>query len=175
MLLALLSQTFRTRRQHSLASVWTVAGWFVLAAEGSCVAVPRTRGNEERYSPQSKLSRAAQKLRRARRRTRRRKEEQARQCKANAPNLGLTMLGHVGSGWPWDGRTGPSDSSERGHPIEMLVGVPLRASITADAGVVGYELWKHVLDAGCHLLVRGGANARLLKKLGYAAERGGLV
>jgi len=174
-LLTLLFQAFRTRMQQSLASVWTVAGWFVLAADGSCIGVPRTRGNEERYSPKSKLSRAAQKLRRVRRQTRRRKKEHARQRKANVPNIWLTMLWHVGSGLPWDWRTGPSDSSERGHLVEMLAGLPLRTLITADAGFVGYELWKHVLDAGCHLLVRVGANVRLLKKLGYAEERGGLV
>ena len=85
------------------------------------------------------------------------------------------MLWHVGSGLPWDWRTGPSDSSERGHLIEMLAGLPLQTLITADAGFVGYELWKHVLDAGCHLLVRVGANVRLLKKLGYVEERGNLV
>lgn len=175
MLLALLSQVFRTRMQHSLACVWTVAGWLVLAADGSCMGVPRTRGNEERYSPKSKLSRAAQKLRRARRRTKRRKQELARQRKANVPNIWLTMLWHVGSGLPWDWRTGPSDASERGHLIDMLVGLPWQTLITADAGFVGYELWKHVLDAGCHLLVRVGANVRLLKKLGYAEERGNLV
>ena len=38
-----------------------VEGWLVFAGDGSKVDVPRTRKNEERYSPKSKLSRAAQK------------------------------------------------------------------------------------------------------------------
>lgn len=174
-LLTLLSDAFRTRMQQALSDVWTVAAWFVLACDGSRMGVPRTRGNEARYSPKSKLSRAAQKLRRARRRSKRRQQELARQRKANVPSIWLTMLWHVGSGLPWNWRTGPSDASERGHLIEMLVGLPLQTLITADAGFVGYELWKHVLDAGCHLLVRVGANVRLLKKLGYAEERGNVV
>jgi hypothetical protein len=140
------------------------------------VDVPRTRGNEERYSPKSKLSREAQKRRRQRRRQRRRRALQAaRERKANVPRIWLTMLWHVGSGLPWDWRTGPSDSSERGHFQEMLGSVPAGSLLTADAGFVGYDLWKTVLDAGHQLLVRVGSNVKLLKTLGYARERDGLV
>ena len=174
-LLALLSQAFRARMQQSLASVWTVAGWIVLAGDGSRVDVPRTRRNEERYSPKSKLSRAAQKRRQAHRRVKRCAKEQASQRKANVPSIWLTMLWHVGSGLPWDWRTGPADSSEREHLVEMLSAVPAGALITADAGFVGYNLWKTVVEAGCQLLVRVGGNVRLLKNLGYAQERHGLV
>ena len=174
-LLALLIPAFRARMQQALAKVWTVADWIVLACDGSRVDVARTRGNEDRYSPKSKLSRAAQKRRKARRRAKRRTKEQARQRKANVPSIWLTMLWHVGTGLPWDWRTGPADSSERKHLLEMLVTAPLGSLITADAGFVGYELWKAVLDAGHQLLVRVGANVRLLKNLGYAEERTGLV
>jgi hypothetical protein len=174
-LLALLIQAFRVRMQQSLGRVWTVAGWFVLACDGSGINVPRTRANEGRYSPKSKLAREAQNRRRKRRRKKLLRQKQARERKANVPILWLTMLWHVGSGLPWNWRLGPSDSSERGHLIEMLAGLPLRTLIVADAGFVGYELWKAVLDAACHLLVRVGANVRLLRKLGYVEERGGLV
>jgi hypothetical protein len=85
------------------------------------------------------------------------------------------MLWHVGSGLPWDWRTGPSDSSERGHFQEMLASAPAGSLLTADAGFVGYDLWKTVLDAGRHLLVRVGSNVKLLKKLGYVREHDGLV
>lgn len=174
-LLALLMPAFRARMQQALASLWMVCGWVVLACDGSRVDVARTRGNEERYSSKSKLSRAAQKRRKARRRAKRRNQEQARQRKANVPSIWLTMLWHVGSGLPWDWRTGPADSSERKHLLEMLSTAPLASLVTADAGFVGYDLWKAVLDAGHQLLVRVGANVRLLKKLGYAQERAGLV
>jgi hypothetical protein len=81
----------------------------------------------------------------------------------------------VGSGLPWDWRTGPSDSSERGHFQEMLGSVPAGSLLTADAGFVGYDLWKTVLAAGHQLLVRVGSNVKLLKKLGYVREYDGLV
>jgi len=175
-LLKTLSTAFRQRMAQTLAAVWRVAGWQVFAVDGSSVDVPRTRRNEERYSPKSKLSREAQKRRRQRRRDRRRRAAQAaRERKANAPRIWLTMLWHVGSGLSWDWRTGPSDSSERGHFQEMLGSIPAESLLTADAGFVGYDLWKTVLDAGHQLLVRVGSNVKLLKKLGYARERNGVV
>lgn len=172
-LLNTLSTAFRQRMAQTLATVWMVEGWLVFAADGSRVDVPRTRKNEERYSPKSKLSRAAQKRRRKARR--RRSLREARERKANVPRIWLTMLWHVGSGLPWDWRTGPSDSSERRHFQEMLGLVPPGSLLTADAGFVGYDLWKTLLDAGQQLLVRVGSNVKLLKKLGYARERDGLV
>jgi hypothetical protein len=172
-MLQVLQPAFRRRMVKTLAAVWKIAGWEVFAADGSRVDVPRTRKNEERYSPQSKLSREAQKRRRQRRR--RRSPKEARQRKANVPRIWMTVLWHVGSGLPWDWRTGPSDSSERGHLQEMLPTLPARSLLTADAGFVGYDFWKTVLGAGHHLLVRIGRNVKLLKRLGYAKERNGLV
>lgn len=168
-----LAKAFRKRMQTALAAVWRVAGWVVFAADGSRVEVPRTRKNEERYSPKSKLSRAGQK-RRCRRR-RRRTAQAARQRKANTPQIWLTMLWHVGSGLPWKWCAGPSDSSERGHCQEMLDSMPAGSLLTADAGFVGYDLWKTVQDAGHHLLVRVGSNVKLLRQLGYAREHDGVV
>jgi IS4 transposase len=168
-----LSAAFRRRMAEALAAVWTVGGWLVFAVDGSRVDVPRTRKNEERYSPKSKLSRKAQKRRRAARR--RRSRQAMRERRANVPRIWLTMMWHVGSGLPWDWRTGPSDSSERAHFREMLDSSPAGALLTADAGFVGYEFWKTVFDAGRHLLVRVGSNVKLLKKLGYARQRDGLV
>jgi hypothetical protein len=172
-LLQSLAAAFRRRMAETLAAVWRIEGWLVFAADGSRVDVPRTRKNEERYSPKSKLSRKAQKRRRAARR--RRSAKKARERKANVPRIWLTMLWHVGSGLPWDWRTGPSDSSERSHFQAMLSSVPAGSLLTADAGFVGYDLWKTVLDADRHLLVRVGGNVKLLRKLGYVRERHGVV
>ena len=172
-LLAVLQPAFRQRMRETLASVWTVAGWAVFAADGSKVDVPRTRQNEQRYSPKSKLSRQAQKRRRQRRR--RRARQAARERKANVPRIWMTVLWHVGSGLPWAWRTGPADSSERTHLQDMLPTLPAESLITADAGFVGYDLWKMITEAGHQLLVRVGSNVKLLRKLGYARERNGLV
>jgi hypothetical protein len=170
-----LSARFRTKMEGTLESVWQVGRWLVFACDGSRVDVPRTRRNEQRYSPKSKLSRAAQKRRRSRRRTRQRVAHRDRERKANIPRIWLTLLWHVGSGLPWDWRTGPSDSSERAHLREMLPTLPQNALLTADAGFVGHELWESITREGHRLLIRVGGNVRLLKKLGYARERAGRV
>ena len=172
-LLSVLQPAFRQRMMDTLGRVWKIEGWTVFAVDGSKVDVPRTRRNEERYSPKSKLSREAQKRRRQSRRKRAR--QAARERKANVPRIWMTVLWHVGSGLPWDWRTGPSDSSERGHLQAMLSTLLAGALLTADAGFVGYHFWKTVLAAGKQLLVRVGSNVTLLKKLGYAKERDGLV
>lgn len=169
-----LAEAFRQRAQRSLANVWTVSRWLVMAVDGSRLDVPRTRRNEQRYSPHSKLSRAAQKRGRVRR-SKRRSRQAARERKANVPRVWLTMLWHVGSGLPWSWRAGAADSSERGHLREMLPELPPDTLLTADAGFVGYDVWATLLAAGHHLLIRVGSNVRLLKHLGYARERRGLV
>lgn len=169
-----LTETFRQRAHQSLQRVWTVSRWLVMAVDGSRLDVPRTRRNEQRYSPKSKLSRAAQKRGRARR-SQRRTQQASRERKANVPRVWLTMLWHVGSGLPWSWRAGAADSSERGHLQEMLPELPKDTLITADAGFVGYDVWTALRDAGHHLLIRVGSNVRLLKNLGYARERRGWV
>ena len=82
----------------------------------------------------------------------------------------LTLLWHVGTGLPWAWRTGPSDSSERAHLQEMLPELPENSLITVDAGFVGYDFWKTILDSGRHFLARVGGNVALLKHLGYARQ-----
>lgn len=173
-LLEILKPLFRDKMATALASVWRVGIWRIFACDGSRVDVPRTRRNEERYSPKSKLSREGQKRRR-RRHAKRRAKQEARRRKANIPQIWLTVLWHVGSGLPWDWCAGPSDSSERAHLQAMLSTLPPGSLLTADAGFVGYQLWKMVQESGHHLLVRVGGNVRLIKKLGYARESAGRV
>jgi hypothetical protein len=87
----------------------------------------------------------------------------------------LTTMWHTGTGLPWEWRTGPSDSSERGHLLEMLSGLPAAVLIAADAGFVGYEYARAILDSKRQLLVRVGSNVKFLRKLGYARESAGTV
>jgi hypothetical protein len=47
--------------------------------------------------------------------------------------------------------------------------------IAADAGFVGYDYLRAVIDSGRHVLVRVGSNVRLLRKLGWAKESAGTV
>jgi len=174
-----LTQVFRGKMRTELGSVWQTHGWCVFAADGSRINVPRTRGNEERYCPHSKLSRAAQRRRQNSKRSKQRKKalraRQAREAKAAVPLIWLTVLWQVGSGLPWDWRSGPADSSERADLTEMLPELPANALLTADAGFVGYEFWHTIQAAEKHLLVRVGGNVKLLKKLGFAKECAGSV
>ena len=43
---------------------------------------------------------------------------------------------------------------------------PENTLFCADAGFIGYELWKTILEGGHHFLIRVGGNVHLLRKLG---------
>jgi hypothetical protein len=172
-LLACLLKAYREKMQASLSTAWRVGRWLVFAVDGSRVKVPRTRSNEERYSPQSKLSRKAQQRRKQRRQ--KRLQKQAREEQANVPQIWMTVLWHAASGLPWAWQTGPSDSSERDHLRHMLGSLPLGALLAADAGFVGYDLWSELLERKLQLLIRVGSHVRLLRKLGTAKRDGDCV
>src|SRR5206468_1340798 len=175
-LAAALFEVLRRRMRSDLAARLEVCGFPVFGVDGSRLELPRTESNEGRFSP-AKARRPSRSKARSRRRARSRasRDRRARQKKANSPQMWLTTMFHVGTGLPWDWRIGPSDSSERDHLRQMIEALPAGALVTADAGFVGYETWKAILDSGRHLLIRVGANVRLLRKLGYAEETNGLV
>ena len=169
MLVTALILALRRRMRADLAARFTVAGLAAFGVDGSRLQLPRTASNEGRFSaPPKRRSKSKSK-------SRDHAAEAARRKKADTPQMWLTTAFHLGTGLPWDWRTGPTDSSERDHLRQMLPGLPAGAVVVADAGFVGYETWEAVLAGGRHLLVRVGANVRLLHGLGYARERGGLV
>jgi hypothetical protein len=177
-----LFDAFRRRMQSDLATRFKVGGFSIFGVDGSRLELPRTESNEERFSPaktrrpsRSKAKKKSRRKAQRRPRSRASRDQRARQKKANSPQIWLTTMFHVATGLPWDWRLGPSDSSERGHLLEMIAALPLVALITADAGFVGYDVWKAILDSRRHLLIRVGANVRLLRKLGYVEEKEGLV
>jgi len=202
-LLLLLVSVFRQRMQQELPKRFRVGGWVVFAGDGSRLELPRTVSNEQRFSagarpaaspsevpagprpekakpkkakPKKKAKAKGKAGKAQRRRARKRRQAlRARRKKAAGPQLWLTVLWHVGTQLPWDWRTGPTDSSERDHLRQMLAGLPAGALITADAGFVGYDFWKAVLDSGRQFLIRVGSNVRLLTGLGYTKEKNGLV
>lgn len=173
------------RMQEVLPGQWKVAGYVVFAGDGSRLELARTRALEAFFAPQQKRKKSQSRNRsrkgksgrdlragRAPRAARRVKKQsaQAIEKKANSPQVWLTLLWHVGTGLPWLWRTGPSDSSEREHLVKMLADLPEKSLITADAGFVGYDFWKSILDGGHNFLIRVGGNVKLLKKLCYARE-----
>ena len=180
-LAAALHEAFRHRMRTDLAARFKVCGYVIFGVDGSRLELPRTESNERRFSPASvrrkKPKRHPKPRRGPRRRARSRaaRDRRAREKKVNSPQMWLTTMYHVGTGLPWDWRTGPSDSSERDHLKQMIGALPADALVTADAGFAGYAYRKAILDSGRHFLVRVGANVRLLRGLGYVKEKNGLV
>ena len=170
----------RTLMKQDLFGQWKIAGFVVIAGDGSRIELPRTAANEAEYSPKRKKSKkkgsgkkGKAKAKRGRGKRWRKAKRQSKESiykKANSPQMWLTLFWHVGTGLPWAWRTGPSDSSERQHLEEMLPELPENTLITADAGFVGYDFWSKVLAAGHSFVIRAGANVRLLKKLGFSRE-----
>jgi hypothetical protein len=162
----------RRRMQEDLADRFTLDGYTLFGVDGTRLELPRTESNETPPVPR-RPRRARKRPSKSKRRAR--AAAVARGTKSNTAQMWLTTLWHVGTGLPWDWRTGPSDSSERDHFKAMIAALPARAMVLADAGFVGYVYWKALLESGHQFLIRVGANVRLLKQLGYARERNGLV
>jgi hypothetical protein len=171
-----LQAAFRHRMQAELAERFMVQGFPVFGVDGSRLELPRTESHEQRFSPASARRKRKPKTKQRRRaRSKAARAERARQKKSDSPQMWLTPMFHVGTGWPWDWRIGPSDSSERAHFQHMIAALPAGALVTADAGFAGYAYWKALIESQRHLLIRVGANVRLLQKLGYVKEKEGVV
>jgi hypothetical protein len=168
-LVCLVVLALRKRVRKALSAQWECSGFAVFGVDGSRVELPRTKSHEAAYSASPKRS--------GKKKRNRRKQpgSSAATKKANVPQMWLTTLIHVGTGLPWDWRTGPSDSSEREHALDMLQSIPEKGLLTGDAGFVGYDFARAVLDSGRHLLIRVGANVKLLRKLAYVRESEGTV
>jgi len=166
---------------------WLVAGWVVFAVDGSRVETPRTKANEGRFHPtkkrkpqkrarKGKASRLTKKARRQAKggtkhgRVSQKQAGEKTKKQPSGPQIWLTLLWHVGLGLPWAWKTGPVDSSERAHMLQMLGLLPENSLIVADPGFVGYDNWRAIADAGHAFVIRVGTNVKLLKKLGYARE-----
>lgn len=167
--------------QDRLSDEWTIGGYVVMACDGSRVELSRTRSLENTYSPKKKKgsSSAKKKPKRSRGKGKKAKAKKKKtksqsaesiKKKTNSPQMWLTLMWHVGSGLPWDWRTGPSDSSERKHVQEMLPNLPQNTLMTADSGFVGYDFWSEILQADQDFVIRVGSNVKLLKDLGYARQ-----
>ena len=150
----------------------------VMAADGSKLQLARTQSNEACYAPRKsrrRKQRTTKKSTQRRAASAQRRARQARNKKADSPQMSLTMLFHAGWRLPWDWRLGPSDQSERAQLREMIPHLPADALLAADCGFVGYEFWADLLAAGRNFVIRVGGNVKLLKKLGLARERAGTV
>lgn len=152
--------------------------YVVMVADGSKLQLARTRSNEACYAPRKsrrRKRRATNKSTQRRAASAATRAQQARDKKADSPQMSLTLLFHAGWRLPWDWRLGPSDHSERAQLREMIPQLPADALLAADCGFVGYDFWAQLLASGRHFVIRVGGNVKLLKQLGVARERAGTV
>jgi len=168
------TEHIRVQMKEVLAGQWKVAGYVVFAGDGSRLELSRTESLEDVFSPTGKKNKR-KKNKKGKKKAAKKQSAKSTAKKENSPQMWLTLAWHVGTGLPWAWRTGPSNSSERAHLQEMLPELPEHSLITADAGFVGYDMWKAILDAGHHFVIRVGANVHLLKRLGYARQHADTV
>ena len=171
---------FRKHMCEALRDRFKIAGFALFGIDGSRIELPRTASNEKGFAPRppdrevpagKRMRRRYRKLAKMRRARRRRGDEK----KAKTPLMWLTTMWHIGTGLPWDWRLGPCDSVEREHLLEMISCLPLLALVVADAGFIGYEYWKALIDSNRHFLIRVGGNVHLLRALGYTRNASGRV
>jgi hypothetical protein len=185
------------KRMHDLMSKiggkhLRVGRWVPIAVDGSKETAPRTASNEaalraKNYGQGKNAKNRKRKLPLDKKQTAK-KIEQAKPKKATKPKKAIkpktvslpppqvwvTMMWHMGLGLPWCWKLGPSNASERNHVKEMLENghFLLNTLFVGDAGFVGYEFWRAIIDAGHHFMVRVGANVNLLTGL-CTVERDG--
>jgi Transposase DDE domain len=178
-LAACLVLALRVLMEHEFPKDFRFAGFVILAGDGSKLRLARTRSNETRYSPttRGKKGKKRRKADRAKKRPRsaQARAQQAKDKKADSPQLALTLLFHVLLRLPWDWRVGSSDTSEREHLLAMVPQLPADALVAADCGFVGYDFWSELLASKRAFVIRVGGNVRLLKQLGVVRQGNGIV
>jgi hypothetical protein len=77
-----------------------------------------------------------------------------------APTVWNTSIVHLMLGIPWCWRFGRGGkASERAHLVQMISLLPAAALVVADAGYVGYELMRRLIERQVYFLIRMSSNA----------------
>jgi IS4 transposase len=148
--------------------------WLPIAIDGSRVTTPRTRSNEQAFCAKNYGQGKTAKYRKKKTKGMRRRKNERAKSQPQGPQIWVTLMWHIGLGVPWCWKLGPSNSSERAHVMEMIwSGDFLKCTLfVGDAGFVGYEFWKLIMEQAHDFLVRVGGNVRLLQDLGFYCEKG---
>jgi hypothetical protein len=153
---------------------YRIGKWLPLAVDGSRFTTPRTKSNERAFAAKKY---GAGKRARSRAKWKNKKKRSKKLSAPVKPQIWLTLVWHMGLKLPWCWRTGPSNSSERDHLIELIdtQDFPENTLFCGDAGFTGFEFWNGILEQDHSFLVRVGGNVRLLKNLGHARQRDDIV
>ncbi|HET9395067.1 MAG TPA: transposase, partial [Nitrospiraceae bacterium] len=163
------------RLMHQAGSPhWRIGKWLALAVDGTRVSTPRTLSNEQVFGIKNYGSGG---MARSRAKWKNKKRRSKKLSAPIRPQIWLTLWWHMGLKMPWCWKSGPSTASEREHTQQLLQSqnLPEFTLFCGDAGFTGYDFWKAILDAGHSFLIRVGGNVRVLRKLGVARQRHGLV
>lgn len=176
-LLPLLWRCLHESMETHAGEHWRVGLWLPIAVDGSRISVPRSRDNEKAFCAPGYGHGKTAKYRKSKSKGKRSRRKPKEQMQPVKPQIWVTLCWHMSLQMPWSWATGPSNSSERDHFRKMLATqkFPTNTLFCGDAGFVGYEFWKDIIDAGQSFLIRVGANVRLLRRLGYVRERGDCV
>ncbi len=165
-LLGILWTVLQQRMQEIGSKYWRIDGWVPIAFDGSRSSAPRTMANERAFCAKNYGKGKTAKYRKKKTKGMRRRKNEKNKPQPQEPQAWITLLWHMGLRLPWMWRLGPSNSSERGHVMEMIHagGYPSHTLFCGDAGFIGYPLWSDILQHGGHFLVRVGANVSLLRE-----------
>jgi hypothetical protein len=155
-----------------------VGRWVAIAMDGSRATTPRTVSNEQAFCAQNYGQGKTARYRKKKTKGLRRRKNAQAQRQPQGPQIWITMLWHIGLGLPWCWKLGPSNASERQQVMDLIGSVHFLKNtlFVGDAGFVGYEFWKLIIEEGYDFLVRVGANVRLLENLGfYTQQKQGIV
>jgi hypothetical protein len=148
-LLGILTTAFNKRLVELAGQSYRTFGFVVFGVDGTKIQIPRSDSNIAHFGIANK--------------------------KHSGPEMILCGLFHVATRSLWSFAHDIAWGSERALFASILPGLPGNSLVLADAGFVGWNTMTALINAGQHFIIRGGANVRLLRKLGHARERDGIV
>ena len=162
--LSVLWPLIHQRMRDVAGNLYMVHGWVPIAFDGSRSTAPRTESNEEAFCAANYGNGTTAKYRKKKSKGMRRTKNEKSKAQPQEPQAWITMLWHMSLRLPWMWKLGPSNSSERGHVMDMLREkiFSIETLFCGDAGFVGYPLWARIAGLDMHFLVRVGANVKLL-------------
>jgi hypothetical protein len=173
-----LRQKFHALAQEVAERFWRDDEWVLMGFDGSRVTTPRTISNEQEFCAANYGKGKTAQYRKKKSKGMRRRKNEKNKPQPQAPQVWITMMWHMNLRLPWTWRLGPSNSSERGHVMEILEEERFskHTLFCGDAGFVGYDFWSAILAAGGDFLVRVGGNVSLLsEKADIKRLSGGIV
>jgi hypothetical protein len=135
----------RRRLAQVFARRWLVEGFIPLGCDGTRLACPRSAELEQHLGQAGKPH--------------------------SAPMVWLTALVHLRLGIPWAWRWGKGTASERSHLLHLLSTLPAAALVVADAGYVGYDVARALVEAQVCFLIRLSSQATLYTARAVRLER----